>query len=270
MNARSKFSLLALAALSCYAHAQTQDAGDAGAGAGANNVAAAPTEAANAPQEVPVPEGMKAEVFHFRKEKVKDDAGNEIGETFKHPSVKIPLPVPTREEILAIFQAPSTGDGNRATEQKFVCDLVYDALYKQVRDQINEYREANPKGTVSAQIVDYSKVSLTALANMPPSERGSKLDEEDLKDFLADYVVVMPAATNRDATKIKAQAGILEKGLRTVKTDKKVLSVMKDLLSVWAAHTQNLEEHQEVYDYLMGRAERWLKAEPKNVLDSIM
>lgn len=221
--------------------------------------------------EVQVPEGMRASIFHFRKEKVKDENGNEIAEeTFKHPSVKIPLPVPTREELLAIFNAPTTGEDNRASEQKFILDLIEDAYYAQARDQINEFREANPKATVTANVIDYSKISITALANMPASERGNKLDEDSLKDFLADYVSIMPQAADKEISKIKAQASILEKGLRTVKTDKKVLAVMKDLLTLWASATPNLEEHQKVYDALIGRIEKWSKAEPKNVLESIM
>lgn len=224
------------------------------------------TPAANAPQDVPVPEGMKAQMFHFRKEKVKDENGVEIAdEVFKHPSVKIPLPIPTREEILAIFN-----DANRTSEQAFILSLIDDAFYAQARDQINEFREANPKATVTANVIDYSKLTVNALANMPASERGNKLDEEDMKAFITDYVSVMPQASGKDSNKIKAQANILEKGLRTVKTDKKVLAVMKDLLTLWAANTPNLEEHQKVYDALNGRIDKWVKTEPRNVLESIV
>jgi len=218
----------------------------------------------------PVPEGMHAEMFHFRKEKVKDAEGNEVGEAFKHPSVKIPLPIPTKEEVLAIMSAPSEGEGSRASEQRFLLDLISDALYSQARDQINAYRDENPKATVTANIIDYSKLSITALANMPASERGNKVSDEDMAAFINDYSAIMPAALNKEAKKIAAQTNILEKGLRTVRTDKKVLDVMKDVLAVWAATTANLEEHQKVYDMLTGRITKWMSAEPKNVLDSIM
>lgn len=248
--------------MSLMMQAQLEEGGAASGGTAA---------AANQPQETPVPEGMKAQMFHFRKEKVRDEAGNEIAdEVFKHPSVKIPMPIVTREEMLAIFSAPSTGEGNRASEQSFILSLVDDALYSQARDQINQFREDNPKATVTANVIDYSKLSVNALANMPASERGNKLDEEDMKAFIVDYVSVMPQASGKDANKIKAQANILDKGLRTVKTDKKVLAVMKDLLTLWAANTPNLDEHQKVYDALNGRIDKWVKAEPKNVLQSIM
>lgn len=210
------------------------------------------------------PEGMRNEVFHFRKEKIKDDAGNEI-EVFKHPSVTIPLPVVTRDDIVGIFT-----DESRTSEQSFVLGLVQDAFYAQARDQINEFREQNTKGTVSAEIIDYSKLTINALANMPASERGNKVSDEDMTAFIQDYVAIMPTALNKDASKIKAQAGILEKGLRTVRTDKKVLGVMEGVLAVWASATSNLDEHKNVYDMLMGRIKKWLDAEPKNVLDSIL
>lgn len=231
-----------------------------------NQVGADGSGASATPEkEVPVPDGMRAEVFHFRREKVKDDSGNEIGEVYKHPSVKIPLPLVTKEEVAGIMT-----DDTKSAEQKFILDLIGDAYYGQARDQINAWREDNPKGTVSADIIDYSKLSITALANMPASERGSKVSDEDMAAFLADYVAIMPGASNKDANKIKAQANILEKGLRTVRTDKKVLGVMSDLLSLWAASTANLEEHQQVYEMLTNRIKKWVSAEPKNVIDSIL
>ncbi len=228
------------------------------------------TPVANKPEEVQVPEGMKAAMFHFRKEKTKDpETGAEL-ESYKHPSAKIPLPIPTREQLAEIFNAPSTGEGNRASEQVFVLSLIEDAFYDQARDQINEFREANARTPITANIIDYSKLSINALANMPASERGSKISDEDMAAFLLDYVSVMPAASGKDANKVKAQAGLLEKGLRTVRTDKKVLGIMNDLLTMWAANSSNLEEHQQVYDMLTGRVKKWVSAEPKNVLDSIL
>jgi hypothetical protein len=183
------------------------------------------------------------------------------------------MPVPTVEMVRDIFNAPSVGDNNRGSEQKFILDLVSDAFYSQARDQINNFRMTTRQSEgklVTADVLDYSKLTITALANMPASERGSKVSDEDMAAFMQDYVAIMPAASGKDASKIKAQADILERGLRTVKTDKKVLNVMNDLLTMWAANTANLEEHQEVYDMLTGRIKKWLAAEPKNVLESIM
>ena len=232
-----------------------------GAASGSGTAAPAPT-----PAPVVIPEGMKGQVFHFRKEKIKDESGAEI-EVYRHPSVTIPLPIPTKDELVAIFS-----DDARASEQKYILDLVSDAFYVQARDQINEYRGDDSLQTkpVSADIIDYGKLTITALANMPASERGNKIDDEDIKEFLKDYVAIMPAALQKDAAKIKAQAGILEKGLRTVKTDKKVLGVMKEILAVWAANTSNLEEHQPVYDMFENRIKKWLTTEPKNVFESII
>lgn len=226
--------------------------------------------------EVIIPEGMHAEVFHFRKEDIKDpETGKSIGETFKHPSVTLAIPTPTREQLLEILNAPSEGDGNRASEQKYVIDLVKDALYIQAREQINDAREEaskqnNREFRVTSDVLDYSKLSITALANMPASERGNKLSDEAVKDFLADYVAIMPAALNKDANKIKAQADIFEKGMRNVRTDKKVLAVLQNCLTVWAANTQNMEENVQVYDAFTNRIVKWLSSEPKNVMDSII
>lgn len=235
---------------------------------GTGGPAAAPSPT---PAPVTIPEGMKGEVFHFRKEKVKDANGVEVGEVKKHPSVTIPLPIVTKDEIVAIFAAPSEGEGNRAAEQKFIIDQVQDAFYIQAREQINEFRDsaAGKDATVSANVIDYSKLNILALATMPASERGNKISDDDLKAFLADYAAIMPSALQKDAAKINAQVQLLERGLRSVKTDKKVLSVMDQVLTVWAASTQNGEEHTAVYDMFKNRIAKWLKAEPANVLESI-
>lgn len=249
-------TLFALTALATVSHL------DAEAPAAANG---------GKPEEVKIPEGMKAQVFHFRKEKIKDDQGKEI-EVFKLPSATIPLPVPTVEEVRNIFTASSNPneEGNRASEQKFILDVIFDQFYSQAREQINAFREDKPKAPVTPDVLDYSKITITALANMPASERGSKVSDEDMAAFLTDYIAVMTAVSGKDASKIKVQAELLEKSLRPVKTDKKVLGVMNDLLTMWAGSTANMEEHMEVYEMLIGRIKKWVSAEPKNVLESIV
>jgi hypothetical protein len=243
-----------------------------GASNGTGTQAQNPPQATPAPTPAPVviPEGMRGQQFHFRREKIKAEGSEEVIEVFKHPTVTIPLPVPTVEELKAIFNAPTQGEGARAVEQKYILDLIFDAYYDQVREQINAARDEAPKTSVSADTVDYSKLTILALASMPASERGSKVSEEDMAAFLQDYSAIMPEASGKDPAKIKAQAGILEKGLRTVRTDKKVLEIMEKLLTIWAGATQNMEEHQEVYEMLTNRIKKWLATEPKNVLDSIM
>lgn len=235
-------------------------------GSSGTSTAAAP---APTPAPVVIPEGMKGQMFHFRKEKVKVGEGEEI-EVYKHPSIIVPLPIPTVDQLKEIFNAPTTGDNNRSVEQKYILDLVFDGFYSQVREQINATREEGSKTAFSVDNVDYSKLSILALASMPASERGSKVTDEDMAEFIKDYVSIMPAASGKDISKIKAQAGILEKGLRTVRTDKQVLDIMSKLLTLWAGTTANMEEHQEVYEMLTGRIKKWLATEPKNVLDSIM
>lgn len=263
LNRSTLFSILSTALM----HAATDENENTGSTAMNTEQPAA----SNKPEEVKVPEGMKAVAFHFRREKIKDEATNTEIEVYKHPTVTIPLPIPTREEVQAVFNAPTSGDGSRIAEQKFILDLIDDAIYRQAREQINEFREANdPKTQVTANALNYDQLTITALANMPPSERGKKFDEEDMKGFLSDYAAIMPDVASKDANKIKAQCGILEKELRTVKTDKKVLEVMDRFLTMWAGATENLEEYQEVYDYLKGRITRWMKKEPQNLMEAIV
>lgn len=275
---RATRSLFALSAIACAAMGSRNllQEGEPGAAGGA----AATTATTKPVKEIrdytkDMPQGMAPAVFHFRKETIKDPETDQvITESYKHPSLKVPLPVPTKEELLAIFTAPSEGEGNRASEQKYLLDLVSSAFYDQAREQINEFREdkANVGKEVTADALDYNKISITALANMPASERGNKPTDEEMKDFISDYVAVMSAGTQYGAAKIKAQVGVLEKQLAQVKTAKPVLEAFNLLLNQWAELTtkEAVSENQKVYDFLMARIKKWLAKEPTNLLADII
>lgn len=225
--------------------------------------AGAPQEAGNgAPAATPVPPGHKEFTFYFRTEKVRNEKGEVIGEGRKHPDVKAVLPVPTQEDIINFI-------ANGGKEAEFLMEVVNDAIAKAARSQINDWRENNADGTVTPDILDLSKLTFTAIANMPKSERGAPdIPEEVWNTFFEDYKTVI-MATGKEASRVAKHVVLFKSHFRTCKYDKPALSVLKDGLNLWAAKTENMEDNQECYQFLMGRLEKYLMAEEKNLVGAL-
>lgn len=211
---------------------------------------------------------MNKTLFHFKTTKVKDAEGKEIGDSKKHPSVGIYLPVPKVSRLQEFLADPA----KYAKEVDLLLGAVSNIVFQVARDQINEFREANPDGTVTPATVDYNKLDFTAIANMPKSERGSYVPaEEDVKAFLASYLEVMPAATNKAADKIQKHVDIIATGFKKQRAQKDMLEFFRDMFAVYigAVNESTVEDHFDVIEYYQNRLERMLKVEEKVTMDDL-
>jgi hypothetical protein len=207
----------------------------------------------------PLPKEMN---FHFKKEKVKNEKGEVIGEGKKLPSIKADVPVPNEAGIITIIQ-----NGGKGLE--LLMDSVSDVVYNQARNLINAFRDANKDAEVPASVLDLSKLDWGYIASIPKAERGIGVSDEDFDAFCNDYRSVMPAATGKDADRIEKHIGIFKKKFATVRNDKKALGVLKEMLVIWGAHTTNMEDNQEVYDYLNKRVDTLLQEEEKVLAEAL-
>ena len=217
---------------------------------------------------------MQATPFHFKTDKdveIKDEAGKvvEVVKGKKHPSVTVYLPLP-KVSRLAEFLADTTG--------KFVkeVDLIQQAIagivFQVARGQINDFREKNPNGVVTPAVIDFNALDFTAIANMPKSERGSYVPaEEDVKAFLASYLEVMPAATEKSVEKIKNHIDIIASGFKKQRAQKDILEFFRDSFAVYisSAPEEAVEEHLEVLEYFQTRLDRMLKVEDKITMNDL-
>lgn len=201
--------------------------------------------------------------YHFKKEKIKNEKGEKIGEGKKLPSVEGNIPVPNAEGVLKIVEA-----GGKAWE--LLQEVMKDAVFTQGRAMIDAWREANPDKEVPAGVLDSSKLAWDFIANLPKSERrGLGISDEEWEDFFSDYREVMPKATGKDADRIEKHVAIYKKKFSSVRNDKKALAVLNDMLALYATSTSNMEEVEKVYDYLKKRVEALLQEEEKVLAEAL-
>lgn len=202
--------------------------------------------------------------FGFRTDTIRDDEGKVLGKGRKHPDVKAVLPVPTSADAIKFLQ-----EGGKEAE------LMMEALYAEVeraaRGQINGWREDNGLDKdFTATNFDLSKLSVTAIANTPKSERaGAAISEEDWTAFLEDYKHVMVHVVGYEEKKVNLAIMHFKVQLRRIKNDKPAVQKLLDLLNVWATKSENLEDHTSCYEDLAKRAAKYLKAEEKNVAEAL-
>ena len=263
---RNKFSLVSLAVLAAV--------GEAGGGGGfADSVGATET---NSPAVV---SGKKVSYF-FKTEKIKDDAGNTIGDGRKHPTVEAVLPVPSAAdliEVLSFFgETEKAADGKtdtltrRAKVAQMLMESAHDLVYQEGRRQINEFFEKDPKGTFTATNFDLAKMDLEAIALMDRGSRGAWApSEEDLKSFCEDYTNIMVQEVQYEAKRVKVHCDQFTKGFVKIKNDKVALGKMHEFLVGYASRTQNMEGNAQTYEWLAARLKKYLEAEEKNFADAL-
>lgn len=240
----------------------------------ANAVAEGASAGGGDPATVPAPKlatENKEANFHFKKEKIKDEKGEVVGEGKKLPTYKTTIPVPTPEAILDIIShGAEEGAGKKGLE--LLLDVMYDVAFERGRQVINAFRE-DPKNEgkeVPADLLKSEDLDWYAIASLPKGERrGLGLSDEDWEDFYKDYRAVMPAAAGKDKDRIEKHVQIYKKKFATIRNDKKALGVLNEMLALYAASTSAMEDNQGVYDYLKKRVETLMKEEEKVLAEAL-
>ena len=203
-------------------------------------------------------------LYGFRTDNIRDDSGKILGKGRKHPDVKAVLPVPTITDAVNFLHAGGKEAG-----------LIMDALYALVeaagRQQINEWRDNNGlEPDFSANFFDLSKLSVEAISTLEPKDRASTgPSEEDITAFLEDYKHVMVHVVGYEEKKVDLHIMHFKVQLRRIRNDKAAVQKLLDLLNTWASKSENLEDHIGVYDDLSKRANKYIKAEEKDLSNSL-
>lgn len=211
---------------------------------------------------------MKDFNYHFKKEKIKDSEGNVVGEGKKLPSVKLSASVPNAEGIIEIVSA---GEKPLA----LLISILEDAIQAQGRNLLNEIRARNaqnkePDKEIKAEEVDVSKMLFSFIATIPAAERrGLGISDEDWEDFGKDYREVMVKVTGKEPDRIEKHIKIFQKKFAPCRNDKKALGILKDMLTLWAASTQGMEDNKDVYEYLDKRVDTLLAEEEKVLAEAL-
>lgn len=238
-----KRNLFALAAISFLHNAVGAEGAENGGGAVAVPTTPEPTAMTSKDPYI-----LKSYKFHFKK----DDLGN------KRPSIDLALATPTLEGVISAL-------GNEK-QAEYIIEVLAQEIYKAARLQVGDEQKPVNK----QEELDPTKLTLEALANMPKAERtGGGISKEIWEAFSKDYIAVMPAITGKSAEQISNAAKLMLAKFQPVKTQKKVLSFLKDQLSMWYSNTQNAEEFAECYEFLDEKAKTLLAADEASLLANL-
>lgn len=191
--------------------------------------------------------------FNFKTKVIKDENGNKIGEGKKQPSIETSLPVLSAAGVITALQA-----GGKEAEVLLaqVNSIFYQAARAQFDDAIDNLPDSNME--ISASVLDFDKLTLSYLANLPPSSRGSSaLTEDEWNFFYSDYLQVMVAATGKEEKRILNQIEHFKRPQR-VKVNGKVLEVLVDQLSIYVSKSAALEDTATCAERLMTKFSRWI------------
>lgn len=193
--------------------------------------------------------------FNFKKRTIKDENGQTIGEVAKKPSVEVDLPVLSTSGVIEALQA-----GGK--EAEVILEAVNFIFYQAARQQFDDVIEnlASPDDEVKSSDLNFDKLQLSYLANLPPATRGgASISEDEWNYFFSDYMAVMVAATGKEERRIANQIEHFKKPNRC-KANQAVLEVLVDQLSIYVSKSAAIEDTAQAAERLMGKFQGWIDA----------
>ena len=196
--------------------------------------------------------------FNFKSRRITDENGNEIGRTKKQPSLTVDLPIPSTEEVITMLQA---GGAEAVLLMTQIGDTIYQAARGQFDEIIEQFGDDDSK-EVTADMLNYDQLSISYLANLPPSSRGVQaISDEEWQAFFEDYLAVMVAATGKTEDRIKNHINLFKRPQKA-KANKEVLKVLVDQLDIYLASSGNLEDTGTCAVRIRDRFNKWI-SEPE-------
>jgi hypothetical protein len=203
----------------------------------------------NVPQEIHVNADKTVDFqkasFRFKKDK--------MGNT--RPKVELDnLPVPSYEGIVQILE-----NGGKELE------LLRDAMYDVVRGVVSEWVAADEGNT--KEKFNPADFSWAKIATMPKEDRrSSQIPDETWKAFAEEYIEVMPGATGKSKEAVANAVEVYLKKFSIVKTNKPVLTKLKEQLGIFMEVTKKGDDFQDILDLLLKRLDTYLAADDVQAL----
>jgi hypothetical protein len=190
--------------------------------------------------------------FHFRKTV---DEATKI-ET-KRASVLLPLPTPSVEGLIDIIQNGGKG-----------LDLLIEAAQGIVIEQAREY--INNNEDVTSLNFPFAMLDWNTIANLPKADRrGGGISKEVWDEFAKDYILVMPALINKSSEAVTMATKIFLTKFANVKTNKAIISKLKDYLAIYINNTARGEEFVEAVEWLNKKADVLIATGEENLLNAL-
>jgi len=195
---------------------------------------------------------VKPVTFNFKKSKDKDTGI----ETIRKP-VDLAIPYPTVEGIVAILEG-----GGKPLE--LLLEVMEGAVNAQARELLYDGLD------LTAATFPVDKLSWDFISNIPKVQRrGGGIPKDTWDAFAEDYLAVMPDATGKTIEQCTAMAKILSAKLTPVRTNKPVLQLVVQQLSIWAEKSENASEFEECLNFLLAKVDTFLNVSDSDLLANL-
>ena len=202
--------------------------------------------------------------FNFRQRTIRDENGSELGKAPKNPPVELDLPVPTIEELVEFLQS-----GGK--EAQLIVDCVAALIGAEAKAQLDDVIEGfgDTEGFATAQHIDFAKLDLAFIANLPPATRtrGPQITEEDWAAFFEDYKAVIIPATGKPEAKINNHIAAFKKPA-AYKARKDILGALLEHLDIYVSKSANIEDTAACVGKLQQRFGKWMQVEEPALTDA--
>ena len=194
--------------------------------------------------------------INFRTVKTKDESG-EVTET-KRESIKLHVPVPTWEEVIAMIEAGTAEACSEVAKNNL--QLITDSLFNTIYEVAVSLAKENT--SLTSANFPLNELDWEAIANAPEAERKSRgISKEEWADFAEDYLSSMPQITGKDEERVKRAVAMFINKFGPIKSDKKSVAVLRDQLVVYAEQAPNASNYYKVIEFLLKKADALIEAE---------
>lgn len=191
--------------------------------------------------------------INFRTVKDKD-----TGTETKRESIKLHIPVPAWEEVIAMIEAGLAAEASEVAKNNL--QLLSDAMFAVVYEQSVSLAKENT--SLTSANFPFEELDWEKIANAPEAERKSRgISKEEWADFAEDYMASMPAITGKEEDRVKRAVAVFILKFAPIKSDKKSIAVLRDQLVVYAEQAPNASNYFKVIEFLLKKADALIEAE---------
>lgn len=144
-------------------------------------------------------------------------------------------------------------------------DLLKEVAYDTVRSAVADWLGNNESAT--SDNIPWAQFTWEAIANQPREDRrASSIPEETWKDFVSDYIAIMPGVTNKSEEAVTNATIVYLKKFSMIKSDKASLKKLQDQLALYTEHSKKAEDFSEILELLNKKLKTYLESDDVQLL----
>ena len=193
---------------------------------------------------------LSKELFSMAITKFNFNTNKETG--IKRESVEVEVPVLSFDQFVDALNAEGE---NQPKVHELILSAVNELIIQAAREQV-----AADESLVSGAQLDLSKLTLEAIASIPPKVRASNaIPKEDFAAFLETYKDTAMVHLNLTAVQLQRHIAVLRANLKPLEYSKAHLEKLVTYLVAFA-DTPDAEVHTRVINAYLSKAQQYLDA----------